>query len=241
MIVTSFDVGIRHLAFCIIDDETILSWENLDLKDFPTENMITILSKYPAIWDSDVILIEQQPRLNPKMKAFSTELKMFLTIRKYDYNKKCKIMYYPSKYKLEVYDGDDLPEFNNIKQLQRKNKEKCRFIMSKIIYKQSIDIIIFYLSNLKSRKDDLGDSYLQGVSYIRRQKKNKKEVYMRRPSSKQLKYKKFSKSNLKYILIEDFIRKDKTLDDFLIEYNTPIKKLYGIDYDKNEIIIELYK
>ena len=161
MIITSFDVGIRHLSFCVIDnDERVLAWENLDLGDFPTYGMIQLLSKYQYIWDSDVILIEQQPRCNPKMKAFSTELKMFLTIRKYDFDKKCKIMYYPSKYKLEVYQDNDLPEFENIKQLQRRNKEKCRFIMTKIIHKQHPDIVIFYLSNVKSRKDDLGDSYL---------------------------------------------------------------------------------
>ena len=62
---------------------------------------------------------------------------------------------------------------------------------------------------------------------------------MRRPSKKQLNYKKQSKSNLKYILVEDYLRKEKTLDDFLCDYDVPIKKIYGVDYDLDEIKLEI--
>ena len=107
--VCSFDVGIRHLAFCIINRETeiIENWENIDLgEDYPTENLIIELQKFPQIWDCETILIEKQVRMNPRMNSFSNELKMFLTIRKVDYKKNCDIRFYSSKYKVDFFEKD---------------------------------------------------------------------------------------------------------------------------------------
>ena len=54
-----------------------------------------------------------------------------------------------------------------------------------------------------SKKDDLADSYLQAISYLRYslQKKTGK-IVPRKPTSRQIKFHKFSKSNLKYLGLE---------------------------------------
>ena len=72
--------------------------------------------------------------------------------------------------------------------------------------------VIKEIYNVSKKKDDLADSYLQAISYLRYslQKKTGK-IVARKPTSRQLKYHKFSKSNLKYLGLE-IINKPKVKD-----------------------------
>jgi hypothetical protein len=166
MKVVSIDPGFVHFSFCIIDSKGIIhEWQNLDLGNNPVENLITELDNFPMIFECDVVLIENQPKLNPKMQKFAGQIYMLFAIRKIDLKKKYKIIYYNPKNKLKKYAGL-IPDFLHIKQLQRRNKEKARYILSKLIEYQDYDLIVYYFSNVKSRKDDLADSYLQALSYL---------------------------------------------------------------------------
>lgn len=240
--IASIDVGTVHLGFCIIESETeeILVWENIDLGSFPTEGMIEKLSNIPLLWDCETILIEQQPSINAKMKSFSREIKMFLTVRKIDYKKNFNIQFYSSKYKNEVYDGDipeSLFETKSGKPMKsyEKTKKTAVYIMKQIIHKQSEDNIAFFMGHTEKCKRDLSDCYLQAISFVRRTKRNSSTIMMRKPSSKQVKFKKYSKSNLKYILVEDYFRKSKNVDDFIEGWNIYIKKAFGVNYTKLDL------
>ena len=118
-----------------------------------------------------------------------------------------------------------------------------------IVYEDQKFIDLF---NVSKKKDDLADSYLQAISYLRYslQKKTGK-VIARKPSKRQIKFHKFSKSNLKYLGLEVinkppvkdishfFGKVEKTKKELLkewIESDKWIKK----NIDKNYDTLELY-
>lgn len=250
MSVCSFDVGTRHLCFCIINKETeqIEEWENVDLgQDFPTENLITELQKFPQIWDCETILIEKQPRLNPRMNSFSNELKMFLTIRKVDYKKNCDIRFYSSKYKVDFFgkDFDFPPEIYKTKSGKKmsnymKTKKEGLCLMKQLIHNQhNPDTITFYLGNTQMCKRDLADSFLQGLSFIRRTKTKRSTITARKPTTRQKKYKKFSKSNLKYIWRTDYAKNERLFDEFVNDYGDSIRREFGFNYELEQVKIEI--
>jgi hypothetical protein len=64
MIILSFDIGIKNLAYCLIDasDETILDWDVLDCSG-PNEvlRVIEELDSLSYLCEADIILLEKQP------------------------------------------------------------------------------------------------------------------------------------------------------------------------------------
>lgn len=250
MSICSFDVGTRHLCFCILNRETeqIEEWENIDLgEDYPTENLIVELGNFPQIWGCETILIERQPRMNPKMNSFSNELKMFLTIRKVDYKKNCDIRFYSSKYKVDFFEKDFEfpPEIYKTKSRKAmssymKTKKEGLYLMKQLIHNQiDPDVITFYLGNKELNKRDLADSFLQGLSFIRRTKKKRSTITARKPTTRQKKYKKFSKSNLKYIWRTDYANNERVFDEFVNDYGDSIRREFGFNYDIEQVRIEI--
>jgi len=248
--VCSFDVGTRHLCFCIINLETeqIEEWENVDLgTDYPTENLILELQKFPQIWDCETILIERQPSLNPAMKSFSNELKMFLTIRKVDYEKNCDIRFYSSKYKTDFFGKEfDFPsEIYKTKSGKKmsnymKTKKEGLYLMKQLIHNQkNEDTITFYLGNTQMCKRDLADSFLQGLSFIRRTRKRVSTITARKPTTRQKKHKKFSKSNLKFIWRTDYANKDMLFENFITDYQDSVRREFGFNYNLEQVKIEI--
>lgn len=247
--ICSFDVGTRHLAFCIINKETeiIEEWENIDLgQDFPTENLIIELQKFPQIWDCETILIEKQVRMNPRMNSFSNELKMFLTIRKVDFKKNCDIRFYSSKYKVDFFEKDldfpsDIYKTKSGKNMTNymKTKKEGLHLMKQLIHHQNRDIITFYLGNTQMCKRDLADSFLQGLSFIRRTAKKRSTITARKPTVRQKKHKKFSKSNLKYVWRLEYVKNEKPFDEFIVDYQDSIKREFGFNYDLDQVKIEI--
>jgi hypothetical protein len=248
--VTSIDVGTRHLAYCIVDSEReqILDWDNIDLGPFPTIGLIEKLTKLPQLWEVDDILVETCHSVNPMIKSFSKEIKMFLTIRKVDWKKNCKIHMYSSKYKTQVFGKDYVfpPEIYETVRSKKKmskymrTKHEALYITGELLHKQeNDDMINYYLGNTKMCKRDLADSFCQAISFIRRTNAGKSIFSMRAPSKKQIKCKKYSKSNLKYILNKEFLSNNKTIEDFEKEWLIPIQKQYGVYYDRVQMLREL--
>lgn len=168
MIYLSFDVGIKNLAYCQIDTSSeeknnwnIVDWNVLDCS--ATNYVLKIieeLDNIPNLLDSDIILIEKQPSCNPKMRIISTVIYVYFTIRiQYENQKKIKLMYYSPKYKLRCCDE----KFDiKVKSKYAYNK-KLGIEHTKVFLKES-PFLIYFLSHKK--KDDLADSFLQGLSYI---------------------------------------------------------------------------
>ena len=191
MIILSFDVGIKNLAYCQIDSSTsdILDWNIIDCSVPKSGNVIVKLieelESIPNLLESDTILIEKQPSFNPQMRIISTAIYVYFTLRlNYEKGTKTKILYYSAKNKLKLC--------NETESLQNKNEQKSdgslrgkkgkrksyyynkkaaieqtKFFIEEKIKNKNLwynKYLIFFNKSIK--KDDLADSYLQALAYL---------------------------------------------------------------------------
>ena len=108
MLILSFDIGIKNLAYCLIDtkDRTILDWHIIDCSGSnETLRVIEELDTLPHILEADVVLLEKQPSFNPKMRTMSTAMYVYFLLRiQHEQNRPIKIQFYPAKYNLKCCD-----------------------------------------------------------------------------------------------------------------------------------------
>lgn len=162
MIILSFDIGIKNLAYCMIDseDKTILDWHIIDCSDKnETLKAIKELDSLPHLLLSDIVILEKQPSFNPKMRTMSTAIYVYFVLRiQHEQNRSIKILFYAAKYKLKCC---EVSIEHKCKSKYRQNKnlgiEHTRYLL-----KSHKD---FFEKNKK--KDDLADCYLQALSYIK--------------------------------------------------------------------------
>ncbi len=161
MIILSFDVGIKNLAYCMIDseDNSILDWDVLDCTSTnPTLKILEEFDQLPQLLDADVVLIEKQPSFNPKMRIISNTLYVYFTLRvKHEASRNIKIEYYSAKHKLRCC---DITEVFKTKSKYRQNK-KLGIIHTTHLIKTHQDFF-----EKSKKKDDLADCYLQALSYV---------------------------------------------------------------------------
>ena len=162
MIIVSFDIGIKNLAYCMIDteDKCILDWNILDCSG--TNETLRVIKEVDSIdylKEADIVLLEKQPSFNPKMRNISTALYVYFILRiQYEMGKNCKVIFYPAKYKLKCCDT----------KIEHKSKDK---------YRQNKNLGIVHTRELLNshqdffekhkKKDELADCYLQAMSYIK--------------------------------------------------------------------------
>jgi len=273
MKILSFDVGIINMAYCIIDnDKNIHSWNVFSIcNGNEIENTIDLIRKldqWPEILDVDIVLIEKQPPCNPKMRIVAESVRSYMIFRGIvDNNKNFKMKNYSPKHKLSCYTGQMPPELvatpdmladrsiSGKSKLYRLRKKQSIFHTEKLIADQDKEMRELY-QNAQKKKDDLADSYLQALSWVMFENSAKtKDVCQRVPTKKQERYKKYSKSNLKYLLVRHFNetnRKDvmfglpkkdprETLSEWVRGVNVikSIKMNYGTNWDLDEIENEL--
>ena len=87
-------------------------WNNLSLcNGTEIENTIDLihkLDKYPEILDVDIVLLEKQPKMNPKMRIMAEAVRSYLIFRGLiDNPKKFKMFNYSPKHKLNCWDGEN--------------------------------------------------------------------------------------------------------------------------------------
>ena len=174
MIILSFDVGIKNLAYCQIDsfDKSILDWFIVDCSSDNNYvlKIITELDSIGNLLESDIILIEKQPSFNPKMRIISTVIYVYFTLRlQHELNKKIKIMYYSPKNKLKLCNELDI--IKNKSTSRNKKDKRNNYLVNKKAAIQQTQILLnnspfLQYFNSHKKKDDLADSYLQGISYI---------------------------------------------------------------------------
>tara|TARA_B100000287_G_C20614206_1_gene773331 strand:+ start:456 stop:977 length:522 start_codon:yes stop_codon:yes gene_type:complete len=161
MIILSFDIGIKNLAYCMLDsDKCILDWNVLDCSgENETLRVIQEIDSLEYLTEADIVLLEKQPSFNPKMRNISTALYVYFILRiQHELNKNCKVIFYPAKYKLKCCDT----------KIEHKSKDK---------YRQNKNLGIVHTRELLNshqnffdkhkKKDDLADCYLQAMSYIK--------------------------------------------------------------------------
>jgi hypothetical protein len=193
MIYISFDIGVKNLAVCILKYDsniTIIDWDVIRLADTKKElKSIDELSerlfmaldeivgklKVKTMDIIDVVLIENQPsNLNGIMKTVQHIIYTYFSLLKYWENNIHKVEFINASHKLKNHSYIPLQNEENI--VAKKNskgftREKYKWNKATSIYicRQYIDHDSFlteYFDNNK-KKDDLSDSFLQAVSYIR--------------------------------------------------------------------------
>ena len=177
MIILSFDIGIKNLAYCQLDSlsNDILDWNVIDCTQNKNSVLAVIeqLEKIPNFIESDVILLEKQPSFNPIMRIIQTTIYVYFTLRyNYELNLKTKILYYSAKNKLKICNSDISSELLDSKSKSRTSKAKKRnYYLNK---KAAIEEVKTLLKNnpflnffeKHKKKDDLADCYLQALAYI---------------------------------------------------------------------------
>lgn len=189
MILLSFDIGIKNLAYCQIDTDTkdILDWYVLDCSGNKNAvlSVIEQLESVPNLMESHIILLEKQPSFNPTMRIIQTAIYVYFTIRlNYEQNLNTKILYYSAKNKLKICgETESLQNKNDGKAdgtlRGKKGKRKSYYYNKKAAIEQTKinlenkikDNQVFYniflkFFNSNKKKDDLADCYLQAISYL---------------------------------------------------------------------------
>lgn len=194
MFVLSFDIGIKNLAYCLLEesgeDATIRGWKVCDIGASTYEKQCAkLIGELDLVMETlststegrDVaVVIERQPSRNPKMRVISGEVYMYFMLhrntvpekRRYFYENVsiCKVVYFSPKFKLKVYnakEGDD-PIVEK--------KYKSQYTYRKNLAKQHCERIMkrdiernkewIELYNSSKKKDDLCDSMLQGLAWL---------------------------------------------------------------------------
>ena len=174
----SWDIGIRNLAYCImiIHDDNKISIEewniiNLCMDDEKVkkvslyslcDRLIENLNNCGIIDSEIIVLIENQPVLkNPKMKSIQMMLYTYCVMIGCEH-----VILFSPRNKLKIYNGPPIICNLKNKYAQRKKLgiEYCRYIIQ-----DNQSYLKFFESNKK--KDDLSDSLLQGLSYIKKKEK----------------------------------------------------------------------
>ena len=237
MLVLSFDVGIKNLSYCLLnsDGEQIIKWELVTLeinsrdKDKICLNLINKLDSIPDLLTADRVLIEKQPSFNPTMRIIAGCLQTYFLIRGViDGNSIKRVIIYSPTHKLKCYTGPPFEVKGSTKYARTKKTGilHCEYIISNNVMNASW---VEFFKKCK-KKDDLADSFLQGLSYIRFvDESGKSGVKPRRPTVKQISKNNYSKANLKYMLGEKFR-----------EFNarSTIDKFFGSTEEKNWSVIQ---
>lgn len=210
----SFDVGIKNLAFCIINEENkILKWDvheiALNSKHSTCESIIYHLDKHPYLLNVDIVLIEKQPSRNNKMRIIESLLNAYFVIKGLSNNESSikQVKVYSAKYKLSSNTLKGKQNYSHRKQLSILRTKKFLDLTSDI----NTDLISLFSSSKK--KDDLADSLLQALSFQNSSTFHELEnldctdniqikIVSRKPTAKQEKSG-YSLSNMKYLLLQN--------------------------------------
>lgn len=186
MRVLSWDVGIYNLCYCLLEKFEdghieIIDWNIVNLcesekekkdRNLLFENIPKKLMAIPTFEDIDYVVIENQPVLkNPQMKSIQMILysyflivgKTIVEMREPDKKPIKSIDFCSAMNKLKNIDSEFKSKYGGSK-MDYKNKKKCAIDYVDHVLKDNETFHSFYKSHKK--KDDLADSYLQGMFYL---------------------------------------------------------------------------
>ena len=183
--ITSFDVGIKNLAYCVLQVEpytdsntnyqvdNIQGWGVLSIPQGDNvpetcQNLIQVLDQTPVLHNCDYVVIENQPvTKNPKMKTIQVVILSYYLLRRQQPDSTIQqVFLLNSSHKLKVYDGPKITVTGKTAYTQRK---KLAIAYTKYFLTNSETWLPILNSHRK--KDDLSDSYLQAL-YVWKNLKN---------------------------------------------------------------------
>lgn len=197
MIYISFDIGIKNLALCILKNENekiyIIDWRVIELaekkKGVNLENIKEILYyELDNIMGSieeinskiEYVLIENQPsNLNGIMKTIQLLIYSYFSLLNHWDKLSINVLLINASLKLQYHNYKPLPlvkiDNNRTKKEQKRDKYRNNKNDAIEITKNYIekDEKLWNIFKQHKKKDDLADTLLQTISYI---KKNSKEL-----------------------------------------------------------------
>lgn len=212
----SFDCGLSNLAYCLVEDVNtpdnevkIRMWENFSLNTLDLsqaiDNLVSELDSRPWMLLADHICIESQLQVNTTMKALSHAIQTYFVTRSrsLDVNESDsatittrvgpRVHFVVPQSKFKVC---SVPEPPSGGPGHSRNK-KVAIAMAKKILKKERDMTSLEYMESHKKQDDLADSFLQGIYFLRslRKKQNlnrkiqkhlgvEKEIIIREESDK---------------------------------------------------------
>jgi len=154
MILLSIDVGIKNLAMCrMTDTHEILNWEVGGVPPKHEDGLFLNLKKYldarPWVLEADTVIIEKQPDRNKGMKSVEHFIHSYFII----YERPVQL--WDARHKVPDVVGGGKKKYN-----QRKATSivRCKEIVQSSQWNDFFDT--------HKKKDDLADSFMQGLSYF---------------------------------------------------------------------------
>ena len=175
--ILSIDPGIKHLSYCYLAVEDgkieILDWNNLcvteaNCKTISFEILIdklleTLALHFDDAFPADIVIIENQPLKNNKMKSVSVAIYTYFNMLKMQFGNIEKVQFIRATEKLKCRRYEELAQ-----------------IMGKASYKDrklaSVQLCRLYLMDISSekvewldgqkKKDDMTDTMLQAIYHI---------------------------------------------------------------------------
>uniref|UniRef100_A0A6C0KBB8 Mitochondrial resolvase Ydc2 catalytic domain-containing protein n=1 Tax=viral metagenome TaxID=1070528 RepID=A0A6C0KBB8_9ZZZZ len=250
MNVLSIDVGKKNLALCLLDESAEITYWNV-LEIGGIKNMVEVLDTELQGVEANHVVIEKQPSFNPQMRCLSIALETYFTIRgKVDSSHTASVSFYSAKYKLQLC--DDYSELANVPKNKKYREHKKMAIRQTQRELEKRGSVLLEFFNSHKKKDDLADSYLQGVSYVQRILNAAPcRRVARKPTAKQQRAKKFNENNVVWIVkqflnteakvssIEAFLGKEAETIETMV--HRKVCELYPNikdDYPLDEIILE---
>jgi regulator of replication initiation timing len=210
----SIDVGIRNLAMCQMNHQTIRRWE---VAGVPPESesglykqLCEHLDQREWLADSTTVLIEKQPDRNKKMKSVENFLHAYFVI------KGKPVVIWDAKYKIPDIVGPGKEQYRRRKAA---SVERCRKFLQDTA--QTDWLRHFEASN---KKDDLADTVMQALSYQPKELVATTKKCARRPTPNQ-KETKYSKANLAWLYKEGQHLKDRRFQKDLTRYYSGLPDL----------------
>jgi len=166
MKVLSIDVGTKNLAVCVLDadpDEPEIEYWNV-LETTGLKDLFEQLDVEVCLDESTHVVIEKQPSFNPKMRGVASALETYFIIRgQLDSTHVTRVVSFSPKHKITLcaarIPSPPVPKSKRYRMHKKIAIEECADRI-----KESSTLTGFYSGHKK--KDDLADSYLQGIAYI---------------------------------------------------------------------------
>lgn len=212
VVLLSIDVGIKNLAMCrMTETNEILNWEVGGVPPKHEDGLFVNLKKYfderPWVLEVDTVIIERQPDRNKGMKSVEHFIHAYFVVHDR------KVQLWDARHKVPDVVG---PGKRKYAQRKATSVVRCAEIISNGSWKEFFDT--------HKKKDDLADSFMQGLSYFQSLslRKPEKKKTPRKPTAHQS-ANTYSRANLAWLYKNTEYQKDA-------HFNRDLKKYYtGLD------------
>jgi hypothetical protein len=180
--VVSFDPAPINMGHCTVNVNTLLiyDWNKFSIKDSTNEGsckkLVKQLDDLKPTDDIDCIIIhEQQPRCNMKTITISGQLQMYFVLERMNEDHEGnieKIVGHHAKHKINYYQpmpGDEPMPWERLDGLKKGHYRTKQILIEhcRRILKQNGDLEWLTWFEQQPKKDDLADSFVQALSYIK--------------------------------------------------------------------------